>query len=111
MTESQVTIKGDKMTLKRGIYSFLGIAVLCAPALLAQQVKTDYDRNPDFSRYKTYSWGNVHTQDPLWVDRIKGAVNSLLAARGWTQPESAGATPIMPLEMTTEHRTDTRPSA
>ena len=93
------------MTLKRGIYSFLGIAVLCAPALLAQQVKTDYDRNADFSRYKTYSWGNVHTQDPLWVDRIKGAVNSALAARGWTQVESGGEISIMAMEMTNEHRT------
>ncbi len=93
------------MTLKRGIYSFLGIAVLCAPALLAEQVKTDYDRNADFSRYKTYSWGNVHTQDPLWVDRIKGVVNSALAARGWTQVESGGEISIMAMEMTNEHRT------
>src|SRR5260370_39997659 len=104
MTESQVTIKGDKMTLKRGIYSFLGIAVLCAPALLAQQVKTDYDRNADFSRYKTYSWGNVHTQAPLWVDRIKGAVNSALTAIGCTQVEAGEAVPIMAIDMTRERR-------
>ena len=46
-----------------------------ATASFAQQVKTDYDRNANFSQYKTYSWEKVQTQDPLWIDRIKDAVN------------------------------------
>ena len=93
------------MNVTRGISLFLGIAVLSATALLAQQVKTDYDRNADFSRYKTYSWKNVHTQNPLWVDRIKAAVNSTLAAKGWTQVESGGDVSIMAMEMTETRRT------
>jgi hypothetical protein len=27
-------------------------------------VKTDYDRSAAFSRYKTYSWEKVQTQNP-----------------------------------------------
>jgi organic hydroperoxide reductase OsmC/OhrA len=67
------------------ISSFMGIALRSATASFAQQVKTDYDRSADFSQYRTYSWDKVHTQNTLWVDRIKAAVNSALAAKGWRQ--------------------------
>ena len=82
----------------------VAIAILAATASLAE-VKTDYDRNVDFSRYKTYSWNNVHTQNGLWVDRIKAAVNSSLAAKGRTEVESGGSVSIMAMEMTKDHRT------
>jgi hypothetical protein len=68
-------------------------------------VKTDYDRSADFSQYKTYSWEKVQTQDPLWVDRIKDAVNESLAARGWTQVESGGQVAIVATEMTKKQQT------
>ena len=73
------------MSTQRRILSLIGIALLCATPAFAQQVKSDYDRSADFSQYKTYSWEQVQTQNPLWVDRIKTAVNSTLAAKGWTQ--------------------------
>jgi len=31
------------------------------PGPLAQEIKTDYDRNADFSRYKTYSFEKIET--------------------------------------------------
>jgi len=93
------------MNAKRRIWLSMTIAILSATASLAQQVKTDHDRNADFSRYKTYSWGNVHTQDPLWVDRIKGAVYSALAAKEWALVEEGGDISIMGMEMTNERRT------
>ena len=93
------------MNAQRRISSFMGIALLFATASVAQQVKTDYDRNTDFNQYKTYSWENVHTQNPLWVDRIKAAVNSAMAAKGWTQVESNGNVSIMAMEMTQSHQT------
>ena len=93
------------MNVQRTVLSLLGIPLLAAIPSFAQQVKTDYDRNADFNRYKTYSWENVHTHDPLLVDRIKGAVNSALAAKGWMQVESGGDISIMAMEMTSEHRT------
>ena len=82
----------------------MAIALLAATASLAE-VKTDYDRTAEFSRYKTYSWGKVHTQNPLWGDRIKAAIASALAAKGWTESESGGHVSVMAMEMTEDHRT------
>jgi hypothetical protein len=93
------------MNIQRRIWFSVAIAILSATISLAEQVKTDYDRNADFSRYKTYSWENVHTQNPLWIDRIKAAVNSALAAKGWTEVQSSGDVSIVAMEMTKDHRT------
>src|SRR5580698_274575 len=101
-------LEADKetfMNAQRRILSLIGIALLCATASFAQQVKTDYDRSADFSQYKTYSWERVQSQNPLWVDRIKAAVNSALAAKGWTQVESGGNVSIVAMEMNQTHQT------
>lgn len=92
------------MNFKRGIWFLTALVIFSATASLAE-VKTDYDRNADFSRYKTYSWEKVHTQNPLWVDRIKAAVNSALAAKDWTEVSSGGDVSIMAMEMTHDYRT------
>jgi hypothetical protein len=91
--------------MQRKILTSIGAALLCATASFAQQVKTDYDRSADFSQYKTYSWQKVQTQDPLWVDRIKSAVNSALAAKGWTAVDAGGDVAIVAIEMTQDHQT------
>ena len=92
------------MSVKYRVLILTAIAILAATVSLAE-VKTDYDRTVEFDRYKTYSWGKVHTQNPLWVDRIKAAVGSALAAKGWTKSESGGDVSIMAMEMTEDHRT------
>src|SRR5438270_2361956 len=93
------------MNVQRKIFASVGTLLLAATASFAQQVKTDYDRSADFSQYKTYSWEKVQTPDPLWVDRIKGAVNGALAAKGWTQVPSGGNVAIVAIEMTKNQRT------
>jgi len=93
------------MNVQHRLFASLGIAMLFATSSFAQQVKTDYDRNADFSRYKTYSWERVQTQDPLWVDRIKEAVNAALTAKGWTPVESGGDVAIVAIEMTKNQQT------
>jgi hypothetical protein len=93
------------MNAQRTKFATVGIALLLASAAFAQQVKTDYDRNADFSHYKTYSWQKVQTPDPLWVDRIKEAVNSALAAKGLTQVASGGDIAIVAIEMTKNQQT------
>ena len=92
------------MSMKRRISFSMAIAILSATASFAE-VKSDYDRNADFSRYKTYSWGKVHTPNGLLVDRIKAAVTSALTAKGWTEVESGGDVSVMALEMTKDHQT------
>src|SRR6266704_6375434 len=93
------------MNVQRTIFASVGVVILFATATFAQQVKTDYDRSADFSQYKTYSWEKVQTQDPLWVDRIKEAVNTALAAKGWTQVPSGGNVAVVAMEMTRNQRT------
>lgn len=83
----------------------IGIVLLATTASFAQQVKTDYDRTADFTQYKTYSWEKVQTPDPLWVNRIEGAVNAALAAKGWTQVPSGGNVSIVAVEMTRNQQT------
>lgn len=93
------------MNLQRTIFASAGIALLFATASFAQQVKTDYDRSANFSRYKTYSWEKVQTQDQLWVDRIKEAVNAALTAKGLSPVESGGDIAIVAMETTHNQRT------
>ena len=68
-------------------------------------MKTDYDRAANFSQYKTYSWEKVQTPDPLWVDRIKAAVDAALAAKCWTQMESGGDVSIIAFEINRDQQT------
>ena len=93
------------MNLQHKIFASVGIVVLFATASFAQQVKTDYDRSANFSQYKTYSWEKVQTQDQLWVDRIKEAVNTTLTAKGLTPVESGGDIAIVAIEMTKNQQT------
>ena len=93
------------MNVKRTIFASLGLALTFATASFAQQVKTDYDRSANFSQYKTYSWEKVQTQDPLWVDRIKAAVNADLTAKGLTPVDSGGDIAIVAIEMTKNQHT------
>jgi hypothetical protein len=83
----------------------MGLALFLANASFAQQVKTDYDRAANFSQYKTYSWEKVQTPDPLWVDRIKAAVDAALAAKGWIQVESGGDISIVAIEINRDQQT------
>jgi hypothetical protein len=85
--------------------ALIGMMFLSAGISAAQQVKTDYDRAADFGQYKTYSWEHVKTKDPLFVDRIKNAVNAALAARGWTQVETGGDISIVAIQMTSNQQT------
>src|SRR2546427_13250945 len=82
--------KGGNMNLQRVVLVLMGMMLLFAGRSSAQDVKTDYDRNANFARYKTYSWERVQTQDQLMVDRIKSAVNGTLAAKGFTEVPSGG---------------------
>jgi hypothetical protein len=72
---------------------------------LAQQVKTDFDHQANFSRYKTYSWQTIKPANSLWHARIKSAVDAQLAAKGWTQVDSGGDVAIVAIAMSHTERT------
>src|SRR6202022_21611 len=93
------------MKLQSKIATSVGLTLLLACAVFAQQVKTDYDHNANFSQYKTYSWKQVQTKDPLQVDRIKSAVNSALEAKGLTEVPSGGDVEVFAIETTQNQQT------
>jgi hypothetical protein len=74
----------------------LAVALLFASSVvaLADNVRTDYDHGTNFAQYHTYSWGQVTTSDPFYVDRIKQAVNQQLQAKGWQLVASGGSVSI-----------------
>jgi hypothetical protein len=88
------------MKLQRVVLALMGLMLLFAARSSAQDVKTDYDRNANFGQYKTYSWGQITTQDPLMVDRIKRSVNVALAAKGFMEVPSGGGLSVMAMETT-----------
>jgi hypothetical protein len=87
------------------VLALMGIVLVVAGRSSAQQVKTDYDRSANFGQYKTYSWKQVKTSDPLLVGRIKNSVNAALGAKGWTQADSGGAVSICAIEITQDQQT------
>jgi hypothetical protein len=87
------------------VLALMGIVLVVAGRSSAQQVKTDYDRSANFGQYKTYSWKQVKTSDPLLVDRIKNSVNAALGAKGWTLADSGGAVSICAIEITQDQQT------
>jgi hypothetical protein len=83
----------------------IGVTLVLATVSFAQHVKTDYDHRANFAQYKTYSWEKVQTQDPLLVDRIKSAVGSALAAKGWTEVPTGGDVEVFAIETTQDQQT------
>jgi hypothetical protein len=93
------------MRMQKVMLALVGITLVFAGMASAQQVKTDYDRSANFALYKTYSWEHVETKDPLNVDRIKHAVNTVLAARGWTMVDSGADVAVVAMEITRDQQT------
>src|SRR3977135_1671280 len=87
------------------ITASIGLTLALAAVSFAQHVKSDYDHSANFGQYKTYSWEKVQTKDQLLVDRIKSAVNSALAAKGWTEVSSGGDVEVFAIETTQNQQT------
>jgi hypothetical protein len=70
------------LTYEKEIYMLLRRTAVCTMLFLvalgaafAQQVKTDFDHQANFSQYKTYSWQEIKPANSLWDARIKNAVD------------------------------------
>ena len=71
------------------LFSMLGI-FFAANTALAQDVRYNFDRNTDFSRFKTYKWvilKDAQTANDLVTKQIKAAVDAELSTKGLTKVE------------------------
>lgn len=93
------------MKLTRKVAPMIVMAIAISTISFAQDIKTDYDRNANFSQYKTFSFEKIQTKDSLWADRIASAVGGALAGKGLTQVSSGGDICIVAIEMTKEQQT------
>src|SRR3979490_1558572 len=93
------------MKFQSKIAAIVGFMLVLGAVSFAQDVKSDYDHSANFSQYKTFSWEKVQTKDPLMVDRIKEAVNSTLAAKGWTLVPSGGDVEVFAIAKTKDQQT------
>ena len=67
----------------RKIFIGLALTVLMAGLAFGRKVRTDYDHNVNFSKYRTFTWINEpNAQNPFMNQRMINAINGQLAARG-----------------------------
>jgi hypothetical protein len=69
-----------------------GLVVMIGTAAAAQDVKVDWDKSADFSKYKSFStkiateWGN-----PFGEKRALDEIEKTLVAKGWKKVDAASA--------------------
>jgi hypothetical protein len=93
------------MSSIRKTVAILAITISLAAVSFTQDTRSDYDRNTDFSQYKTFSFEKVQTEHPFWSDRVRSAVAAALTAKGLVQVSSAGDIAIIAIGMTKDQQT------
>ena len=83
--------------------------VLCAASCSQVIVSYDYDKNANFTAFKTYGWHAIERtveMNDLVINRVKEAVNRELEARGFRQvPENPDF--FIALHVSTRQKVDT----
>jgi hypothetical protein len=75
-------------------FVFSVVTLLLAASSVAQDVRYNFDKNADFSKFKTYKWVPIKDADKVndLVDKqIKDAVDAELATKGLTKVEGDDA--------------------
>jgi hypothetical protein len=87
-----------KKIMRRRIVTVLSFAALFTITLsqstFAQDVRYNFDRDADFSKYKTYKWvdnKNAEQLNELGDRQFKAAMNAELATKGLTKVDSDNA--------------------
>ena len=72
------------------ILCIVPILLLMAGMAAAQDVRFNYDKTADFTKYKTYKWVEIGSsdKDPLVDPQIRGAIEAEITKKGLTKTES-----------------------
>jgi hypothetical protein len=90
-----------------GVMLGIGLVAGMARSASAQDVKTDYDKAVDFSKYKTFStkiatsWGN-----PLGEKRALEIIEKAFAGKGWKKVDEASADALVMIHGATQVKRD-----
>ena len=75
--------------------AMIGLALL-GTITLAQNITYDFDRSAPFARFKTYTWiKGTPVNDALNDKRIVSAIDSQLAAKGFTKVNEGGTADVL----------------
>ena len=80
--------------MKRLTFLAVTLFLLGVSSAVAQDVRYDFDRDKDFSKYKTYKWVPIKggdQPDELTAKQITAAIDAELAKKGLTQTDSDSA--------------------
>src|SRR6266404_3612501 len=83
---SKENTRMKKLALLTVAFAFLGVS-----AAVAHDVRYDFDKEKDFSKYKTYKWVAIKgadQPDDLTSKKITAAVDADLATKGMTKTEA-----------------------
>jgi hypothetical protein len=83
-------VKGEKI-MTRSILLAVALLLGGVTATMAQDVRYDYDKDKDFSKFKSYKWVSIKgadQPDELTGKRIMAAVDAELATKGVTKTDS-----------------------
>jgi hypothetical protein len=88
------TNEKEKGAMKKLAVLFLALFAFGVGRTLAQDVRYDFDKDKDFSKYKTYKWVPIKgadEPDQLTAKQITSAIDADLASKGLTKTDSDDA--------------------
>jgi hypothetical protein len=80
--------------MKRSLLLVFAVLVFGVPRLPGQDIRYDFDKDKDFSKYKTYKWVPIKgadQPDELTAKAITSAVDAQLAQKGLSKSDSDSA--------------------
>lgn len=80
--------------MKKGSFILLALLLMVASTALGQDVKYNFDKNTDFSKFKTYKWVSLKDAAPvnsLLDKQIKEAVDAQLTTKGLSKVDGDDA--------------------
>jgi hypothetical protein len=80
--------------MKKSGFLMIAFLLLGVSSAVAQDVRYDFDKDKDFSKYKTYKWVAIkgaEMPDELTQKALTSAIDAQLAAKGLTKTDSDNA--------------------
>src|SRR5215469_1156010 len=80
-----------RLHMKRLNFAWMAVLLMIASTAFGQDVRYNFDKNTDFSKFKTYKWVAIKGANPVndMVDKqIKDSVDSQLAQKGLSKVDT-----------------------
>ncbi len=80
--------------MKKLLLACMAVILMTAGAALGQDVRYNFDKNADFTKFKTYKWVAIKDANPvddLTDKQIKEAIDAQLATKGLSKVDSDNA--------------------